>query len=114
MSCEYRRTRPRPRTRADDASPPGPTPDHDRARAGGPMVVIMIGRKRMRQPSVMASSGSFLSLRCASTAKSISDGVLLDDADHHDEPDEGVDVELDAEEERHERAEPLRGEPRGS
>jgi len=35
------------------------------------MVVIMIGRKRTRQPSVIAVSASLPSFRCASSAKSI-------------------------------------------
>ena len=69
------------------------------------MVVIMIGRNRT-SASWMASRGDFPA-RCASIAKStIHDPVLLHETDEHDDPDERVDGEVDAEEEqRHEGAE---------
>jgi hypothetical protein len=75
------------------------------------IVVIMIGRKRMRQASKIACAGADVRrLRCAVEREvDHHDRVLLDDADQHDDADEGVQVEVDVEQQqREQRAEPGR------
>ena len=59
------------------------------------MVVIMMGRKRTRQASKMASAGDS-AVHALGFEGEIDhhDGVLLDDADQHDDSDERVDIEL--------------------
>jgi hypothetical protein len=79
------------------------------------MVVIMIGRKRIRQAWKIASGRR----QCHRAAAAIQgevdhhDGVFLDDADQHDDADEGVETEIDAkDQQRQQRAEARRGQPR--
>jgi len=79
------------------------------------MVDIMIVRKRMRQPSVMGRVALSLAPLCVEREVELHEGVPLDDADQHDEAHERVDVELDAEEVRNDRAAIRpRGGPRGA
>jgi hypothetical protein len=65
------------------------------------MVVIMIGRKRTRQASKMASlrGPAFIALLVQGEVDH-HDGVLLDDADQHDDADEGVEAQIDAEDQQ--------------
>ena len=75
------------------------------------MVVIMMGRKRTRQASWMASPGD-MPVRALGFEREVDhhDGVLLHDADQHDDADEGVDVELVMEhQQRGQRAQSGRG-----
>ena len=54
------------------ASDPAPSPRAiGRVPISAAMVVIMIGRKRTRQASTIASAGDMSCVRCASSAKSI-------------------------------------------
>ena len=67
----------------------------------------MIGRKRTRHASNIASAGDLPSLALRLDREvDHHDAVLLHEADEHDDADEGVEVEVDAEEQqRRERAE---------
>src|SRR3970282_838689 len=92
------------------ASPPAP---NDRAMGRLPMsaakVVIMMGRKRMRQASWIRSARAAPSLRL-DVEVDHHDGILLDDADQHDDADKAVHVKLLAEHpQREQRAEAGRG-----
>ena len=74
------------------------------------IVVIMIGRKRSRQPSWIASKGVFAVIALRDDGEvNHHDRVFLHDADEHDEADEAVDVQVNPENhQRQQRAESRR------
>ena len=83
-------------------SPPAPIPSAiGRVPISAAIVVIMMGRKRTRQPLInrVGRTHSFLALRLESEVNH-HDGVFLDDADQHDDSDEAVDVQVHIEQRR--------------
>ncbi len=60
----------------------------------------MIGRKRTRQASKMASAGGLPAALLLQREVDHHDRVLLDDADQHDQADEAVQIQVDAEDQQ--------------
>ena len=113
--CETTRPPTTARPSGCRASAPAPRPSAiGSVPTSAAIVVIMIGRNRTRQASYIASAGDLPSLALRFDREvDHHDAVLLHEADQHDDADEGVEVEVDVEDQqRDERAETRRRQSR--